>query len=272
MRLIVTVRSKLASECGAVAARPRARRAPRPRSSRAPWMRAEGGMHRSTAACMEASSVTSAFTKRAAPPSCMATQSPASFTSAITTLPPCGGEHLRGGGAEAGAAAGDEEGVVLDLHGRVSLGEGRARRRWVGRARAPTLPNGLRACRRSARQRASASSAREAERLGQALGEMRLECRHRDPAVARRRRDYSRRSRRRAARPGRVRPSSQRLRERNRAASASATVARAVAASRDRGACSKRERRGHRALRARHVGEERGGQRGWRRRARAAAR
>ena len=72
----------------------------------------------STTACASASLVTSHFTKRALAPSSRASASPLSAcTSAMTTLPPLAARSREVRAAESGGAAGDDEYVVLDLHG-----------------------------------------------------------------------------------------------------------------------------------------------------------
>jgi hypothetical protein len=87
-RLMFTAREKLASLCGP--SRPTTRSpGATPAQLTRPWIAPNCATAKSTAACMDASSVTSHFTKRTMPPTCEAISLPAaSFTSAMTTFPP----------------------------------------------------------------------------------------------------------------------------------------------------------------------------------------
>src|SRR5438067_1920239 len=87
-RLIFTARSKLASACGPLRPTTRSPGATPAQLTR-PWTAPKVETHRSTAACVDASSVTSVRTKRTVPPRKPSRSLPAaSFTSAMTTLPP----------------------------------------------------------------------------------------------------------------------------------------------------------------------------------------
>jgi hypothetical protein len=137
MRLMRTARSKVASECGPLRPTTRSPGA-MPAQLIAPWIAPKAERKARPAAVVAASSVTSVRRNLAFGAELLRDRLPAFVHVGDDDLRALGDEHRRGRGAEARAAAGDEECVVLIF--MAVIPEGCGSRRWAGRARAPTLP------------------------------------------------------------------------------------------------------------------------------------
>src|SRR5688572_63673 len=178
-RLMRTARSKLARTWGPFLPTTRSPGA-MPAQLTTPCTPPKALAHRSTAASVCASSVTSVRRKRARAPSSWATAAPASFTSAISTLPPACAS-MRAVAAPSPepppATRNAWSWICMELLGRSGKEDGSDRQVVLP---CPMLPMGRCLDGESAAQRVDGELGHR-EGLGQAPGEVRLEGRDRDP-------------------------------------------------------------------------------------------